>query len=128
MMMSGQMPVSQNGMSSCGTMRPQTPKTHKYTHTHTDRLRGHIKIRAFGQKLENAVHKVLDREVNVRSSHKQVQNEITRTFLTNVEVSRHQTFGYMVLGGLGAGLAPAVDVSTPQWTGGLVFLLHIGCG
>lgn len=26
--MSGQMPVSQNGMSSCGTMRPQTPKTH----------------------------------------------------------------------------------------------------
>lgn len=27
--MSGQMPESQNGMSSCGTMRPQTPDTQK---------------------------------------------------------------------------------------------------
>lgn len=63
-MMSGQMPVSQNGMSSCGTIRPQTPKTHKYTQKD-------IKKKAM-QKLENPVHPLLNQEINVVPSHKKV--------------------------------------------------------
>lgn len=66
-MMSGQMPVSQNGMSSCGTIRPQTPKTHGKT-----LKKHHVETRAFMDELENPVHPLLNHEINIVSSHKKV--------------------------------------------------------